>query len=114
MPCSKLFIKPKNQQMKKMMLPAAMLAFVLSLTSCGGGGGFESDVRKMADYRCKAQKLMGKDQSDEKVKKELEELQKEAEAFAEKMEKKYEDKKDDKAMEEKAEKIMKEVMDKCK
>ncbi len=99
--------------MKKMILPAMALALAVSLTSCGGGG-FESDVRKMADYRCKAQQLAKKDQNDEKVKKEMEELSKEAEAFAEKMEKKYESKKDDKAMEEKAEKIMEEVMAKCK
>lgn len=97
-----------------MILPAAMLAFVISLSSCGGGSSFESDVKKMADFRCKMQKLMAKDQNDEKVKKELEELQKEAEAFGDKMEKKYKGKEDDKAMEEKAEKIMEEVMAKCK
>lgn len=100
--------------MKKMILPAAMLAFVISLTSCGGGSSFESDVKKLADFRCKMQKLMAKDQNDEKVKKELEDLQKEAEAFGEKMEEKYKGKEDDKAMEEKAEKIMEEVMAKCK
>lgn len=100
--------------MKRTLLPAAAIAVLLAITSCGGGGSLESDVRKMADYRCKIQKLMAKDPSDEKAKKEVEELSKEMEAFGEKMSKKYESKKDDKEMDAKAEAIMKEVMDKCK
>lgn len=100
--------------MKRTFLPAAVIALSLIMTSCGGGSSFEGDVRKMADYRCKLQKLEAKDPSDEKAKKEVEELSKEMMEYAQKMEKKYEAKKDDKAMEEKANAIMKEVMDKCK
>ncbi|MCX6315829.1 MAG: hypothetical protein NTW29_00950 [Bacteroidetes bacterium] len=100
--------------MKKTILPAAIIALSLAFTSCGGGGSFESDVRKMADYRCKMQKLEAKDPTDEKAKKELEDLTKEMEEYGDKMRKKYESKKDDKDMEAKADKIMKEVMDKCK
>jgi predicted transcriptional regulator len=101
--------------MKKNFLSIAILAIVISLSSCGSSSSsFDSDVRKMADYQCKAQKLAAKDPTDEKVKKEMEELQKEMEAYGEKMRKKYEDKKDDKEMEAKAEAILKEVMEKCK
>lgn len=92
----------------------AILAVVVSMSSCGGGSSFESDVKKFANMRCKAQQLAAKDQSDEKVKKEMEDLQKEMEAYGEKMEKKYADKKDDKEMDEKADKIMDEIMAKCK
>ena len=100
--------------MKKKFFSIALLAIVLSVSSCNSSSSFDSDVRKMADYRCKMQKLMATGTSDEKVQKELEVLQKEMETFADKMEEKYKDKKDDKAMEAKAEAIMKEVMDKCK
>jgi hypothetical protein len=82
--------------------------------SCKGGGSFESDVRKMADMRCKLQKVEAKDQSDEKVRKEKEDIEKEMKEFSDKMEKKYADKKNDKEMDEKADKIMDEVMEKCK
>lgn len=101
--------------MKKTFLSAAAIALFFAMTACGGGGSsLEKDVRKMADYRCQIQKLMAKDPTDEKAKKELEDLTKEMEEFGEKMSKKYESKKDDKEMEAKAEAIMKEVMDKCK
>ena len=100
--------------MKKYFLSVAVLAVVAGLTSCGSKSSFESDVRKAATYQCDVQKLMAKDQSDEKVKKELEDLQKEMMKFGEEMAKKYEDKKDDKDMDEKADKIMDEVMEKCK
>lgn len=100
--------------MKKNFLSIAIVAVVVSISSCGGGSSFEGDVKKFANMRCKAQQLAAKDQSDEKVKKEMEELQKEMEAYGEKMRDKYKDKEDDKAMEEKADKIMKDVMDKCK
>ncbi len=92
----------------------AILAVVVSMSSCGSSSSFEGDVRKIGNMQCKAQQLAAKDQSDEKVKKEMEDLQKEMMAFGNDMEKKYKDKKDDKAMEEKAEKIMKEIMEKCK
>lgn len=101
--------------MKRTLLSAAAIALLLAITSCGGGGSsLDKDVRKMAEFRCQIQKLMAKDPTDEKAKKELEEVTKEMEAFGEKMSKKYESKKDDKDMEAKAEAIMKEVMDKCK
>jgi hypothetical protein len=99
--------------MKRTFLPAAVIALSLIMTSCGGGSSFESDVRKMADYRCKIQKLEAKGPSDEKAKKEAEDIGKEMMEFAQKMEKKYESKKDDKDMEAKATAIMKEVMEKC-
>lgn len=68
----------------------------------------------MADYRCKESKLEAKGPTDEKAKKELEDLKKEMDTYREKMAKKYEDKKGDKEMDAKADAIMKEVMDKCK
>lgn len=100
--------------MKKNFLSLAVLAIVLVLSSCKSSSSFEGDVRKMADYRCKKQQLQAKDPADEKAKKELEDLDKEMDAYRDQMEKKYKEKKDDKEMNEKAEKIMKEVMDKCK
>jgi len=100
--------------MKKNFLSIAILAVVVSMSSCGSSSSFESDVRKMANFGCKAKQLAAKDQSDEKVKKEMEELQKESEEFAKKMEEKYKKDKDNKAMEEKANKIMEEVMANCK
>ncbi len=98
--------------MKKYFLPIAVLAVVIS--SCGSKSSFESDVKKMGNYRCQMQKLEAKDQSDEKVKKEIEDLKKEVEEYTEKMTKKYADKKNDKDMDEKADKIMDEIMEKCK
>lgn len=100
--------------MKKNFFSIATFAIVLSMSSCGSSSSFEGDVKKMANYRCKIQQLSAKDPSDEKVKKEIEDVRKEADEFRDKMQKKYEDKKDDKEMEEKADKIMKEVMENCK
>jgi hypothetical protein len=100
--------------MKKNFLSIAVLTIVICLSSCKSSSSFEGDVRKMADYRCKKQLLQAKDPADEKAKKELEELDKEMDAYSEKMRVKYEAKKDDKEMEAKAESIMKEVMEKCK
>jgi len=102
--------------MRKNMFRLSLLALVISLASCGGGSGsgLEADVRKMAKYRCDLQKLMGKDQSDPAVQKQMTDLEKDMNAFGEKMEAKYKDKKGDKAMEEKADQIMKEEMAKCK
>lgn len=68
----------------------------------------------MADFNCKAQKLMAKDPTDEKAKKDLADLRKEIDAYGEKMSEKYKDKKDDKEMETKAQSIMMEVMKNCK
>lgn len=99
--------------MKKNLL-IILLVFASCFISCKGGGSFESDVRKFANLRCDLQKLEAKDQTDEKVKKEKDDLQKEMREFSDKMEKKYDDKKDDKAMDEKADQIMDEVMEKCK
>jgi len=100
--------------MKKNFFSLAVVAGIIVLSSCSSKSSFENDVRKMGNYRCEKQKLEAKDQSDEKVKKELENLGKEMDAYREKMSKKYEDKKDDKAMNEKADKIMEEIMVKCK
>lgn len=102
--------------MKKTLIYLAVLGLLSGTSSCksSSSGSFESDVRKMADYRCQAQKLSAKDPSDEKAKKELEDVTKEMQEFRDKMEKKYEDKKDDKEMNEKADKIMDEEMAKCK
>jgi predicted transcriptional regulator len=99
--------------MKKNFLSIAVLAVVIGLSSCGSSS-FESDVRKMANMECKMQQLAAKDQSDEKVKKEMEDLKKEGDAFNDKMKEKYKKDKDDKAMEEKAKNIMEEVMKNCK
>ncbi len=98
--------------MKKVFLPVVVI-LVLLTASCKSSS-FESDVRKMANYRCSLQKLMDKDQSDEKVKKEMEELEKEMMAFSAKMAKKWERKKNDKEYEKKADDIMDEVMEQCK
>lgn len=100
--------------MRKNFFSLAVLAGIIVVSSCSSKSSFEGDVKKMANYRCEKQKLEAKDQSDEKVKKELENLEKEMEAYREKMAKKYEDKKDDKDMNEKADKIMNEIMEKCK
>lgn len=100
--------------MRKNFFSLAVLTLVIVLPSCSSKSSFESDVRKMSNYRCERQKLEAKDQFDKKVKKDLEDLQKKMDAYREKMAKKYDDKKDDKAMNEIADKIMKEVMEKCK
>jgi Skp family chaperone for outer membrane proteins len=100
--------------MKKYFLSIAMLAVVAGISSCGSKSSFESDVKKMGNYQCDMQKLMAKDPSDEKAKKDLEDLRKEIEDYRAKMEKKYADKKDDKDMNEKADKIMDEIREKCK
>jgi hypothetical protein len=97
----------------KKILSIIAVAGVITLTSCGGGGGFESDVRKMAEMGCKAQKLAATATDPTKAK-ELADLQKEAEELGKKFEEKYKDKKGDKVMEEKATKIMAEVMANCK
>ena len=100
--------------MKKNFLSLIVLAFVISFSSCKSSSSFDSDVRKMADYRCQMKQLMAKDPSDEKARKELQELSVKMEAYGDEMSKKYEKMKDDKDMEAKADAIMKEVMDKCK
>jgi peptidoglycan hydrolase CwlO-like protein len=100
--------------MKKNFFSLAIVAMVIVLSSCSSKSSFESDVKKMANYQCEREKLRAKDQTDEKVKKEMEKLKKEMSAFGDKMEEKYKDKKDDKAMNEQADKIMEEVMAKCK
>ncbi len=100
--------------MKKNLFLSFAVALMLSLASCGGGGGFEGDVRKMANFNCERQKLEAKDQADPKVQKEVADLEKEMDEYREKMEKKYGDKKDDEKMNAKAQKIMADVMAKCK
>ncbi len=86
--------------MKKLLFVPMAIAFIVAFSSCSSSSSFESDVRKMADYQCKLQKLMATATPDEKTEKEMEE--------------KYKDKKNDKAMDEQADKIMDEVMEKCK
>jgi hypothetical protein len=107
----------KTPEMKKYFLSLAILAIVTGLVSCGSkssSASFESDVKKMASYRCDLQKLMGGDLNDESTKKKLEDLRSEMEKYRDEMEKKYGDKKNDKDMNDKADKIMKEAMEKCK
>ena len=101
--------------MKKNFLSIAVLAVVISLSSCkSSSSSFEGDVRKMADYLCQLQKLEAKAATDENEKKKIEAKKKEITEDSNKKETKYKDKKGDKAMEDKAEAIMKEVMAKCK
>lgn len=100
--------------MKKTFLLIATFAVILGVSSCKSSGSFESDVKKYANMKCKRQQLEAKDQSDEKVKKEMDDLNKEIDEYTNTMDKKYADKKGDKAMEEKANKIMDDVMAKCK
>ena len=98
--------------MKKNFFSIAILAVVVSISSCGSSSSFESDVRKRADFMCKVQKLSTA--SDEKAVKELADIKKEMEEFDAKMEKKYKDKQPDSAQNATAQKIMTEVMEKCK
>jgi hypothetical protein len=98
--------------MKKNFLSIAILAVVVSMSSCGSSSSFEGDVRKKADYLCKMQKLAAA--TDEKSVKKIADIKKEMDEFDDKMEKKYKDKKKDDASMAMAEKIMKEVMEKCK
>ncbi len=102
--------------MKKNFLSLTLAIIVIGMASCksSSSSSFESDVKKMADYRCKAQQLKAKDPADEKAKKELEEVTKEMDSYREKMSKKYEAQKDDKTMNDNAEKIMAAEMAKCK
>lgn len=100
--------------MKKKLFLIAAIALFICITSCGSKSSFESDVRKMADYRCKEQQLMAKDPSDEKAQKELADLKKELDAYRQKMTEKYKGKEQDEEMNKQAKKIMEEVMSKCK
>ncbi len=98
--------------MKKNFLSIAILAVVISMSSCGSSSSFEGDVRKKADFMCKVQKLSTA--TDEKAVKELADVKKEMDEFYAKMEKKYKDKAQDSATNATAKKIMTEVMEKCK
>ena len=98
--------------MKKNFFSIAILAVVVSISSCGSSSSFEGDVRKKADFMCKVQKLSTA--TDEKAVKELADVKKEMDEFDAKMEKKYKDKKQDDAANATAQKIMTEVMEKCK
>ena len=98
--------------MKKNFLSTAILAVVISMSSCGSSSSFEGDVRKKADFMCKVQKLSTA--TDEKAVKELADVKKEMDEFDAKMEKKYKDKAQDSATNATAKKIMTEVMEKCK
>ena len=100
--------------MKKKLFLVAAMALFFCITSCGSKSSFESDVRKMANSRCKEQQLMAKDQSDAKIKSEMDDLQKEMAAFRQKMSEKYKGKEKDEEMNKKADQIMDEVMAKCK
>ena len=100
--------------MKKNFLSLIFLVIIWSLLSCKSSSSFENDVKKMADFNCRAQKLMAKDPADEKARKDLAALQKEMDAYGAIMLEKYKDKKDDKEMEAKAQSIMTEVIKNCK
>ncbi|MBI5858976.1 MAG: hypothetical protein HZB42_15190 [Sphingobacteriales bacterium] len=99
--------------MKKFFFLSIMV-LIICLASCNSKSSFEADVKKMAGYRCKEMQLMRKDQTDEKVKKQLENLRVEIDAYRQKMSEKYKGKETDKEMNEKADKIMQEEMAKCK
>lgn len=98
--------------MKKAFLSLTVVA-ALILASCGGGG-FEADAKKMANFRCEIEKLSTKAASgDEDAAKKMEKIQAEALEFAAKMQTKYKGKEKDKEMDEKYDKIEDEVMKKC-
>ena len=104
----------QTNNMKKNIFNLVIFAGLLGLSSCSGKSGFESDVTKMANYRCQIKKLEAKDPTDQSAQKELEAAKKDMNDFSNKMEEKYKDKKDDSAMNAQAEKIMLDVMAKCK
>jgi hypothetical protein len=97
--------------MKKVFL-SLMVATALILTSCGGGGGFEADVRKTAKLSCEVQRLSSK--TDDASKKELEAKQKELSDLGKKMEEKYKNMEEDPKKAAKAMEIMMEEMKDCK
>lgn len=98
--------------MKKNFFSIAILAVVVSISSCGSSSSFEGDVRKKADFMCKVQKLSTA--TDEKAVKELAGVKKEMDEFDAKMEKKYKGQEQDSTKNATAKKIMTEVMEKCK
>jgi Skp family chaperone for outer membrane proteins len=100
--------------MKKATFAFAAGLVLLSFASCSSSSSFESDVKKMAGYMCRAQQLAVKAATDESAKKEMETLEKDAQAFSEKMKEKYKGMESDKAKNEQAEKIINEEMAKCK
>jgi hypothetical protein len=109
-----IFIK-NTTFMKKIILSLAIVTSMVALSSCGGGSGFEADIRKMAQMECDMEKLQKKaDGGDEGAKKELEKMEKEAMEFGMKMMTKYKDKMNDKELDAKADKIQDEVKAACK
>ncbi|WP_028788945.1 hypothetical protein [Terrimonas ferruginea] len=100
--------------MKKATFAFAAGLVLLSFASCSSSSSFESDVKKMAGFMCRAQKVSAKAATDEAAQKELESIEKEAQAFSEKMKEKYKGMENDKAKNEQAEKIINEEMAKCK
>jgi predicted transcriptional regulator len=97
------------QHMKFLIYPAA---FLVTMLACSRSS-FESDVKKMAKYRCEMRKLLDMDLNDEKVQEKMSELRKKMEDFSEKMQVKYKDKLEDKEMEQEADRIMEKEMAKC-
>ena len=100
--------------MKKIVQVLSVITLIAVLASCSSGDPLRADIKKMADYQCQLKKLAQAPSGDEKVRKEMETLQKEAEAFVEKMQVKYKAQDTVKAFEEKANKMMAEEMSKCK
>lgn len=99
--------------MKKATFAFAAGLILLSFASCSSSS-FESDVKKMAGFMCRAQQLATKATTDEAAKKEMEALEKEAQAFSDKMKEKYKGMENDKEKNDKAEKIISEELAKCK
>ena len=75
--------------MKRIFIAASLFALLSGMGSCKSSSSFENDVTKMGNYQCRVQKLLAKDQNDEKVKKEMAELKTEMDDYAMKMMTKY-------------------------
>lgn len=97
--------------MRKILM-ITTLCFIM--VSCKSKSSFESDVKKMAKYRCQEMQLKAKDQTDPKVAKDLENLEKDMDAYRKEMAEKYKGHEKDDSMNNKANKIMDEEMAKCK
>lgn len=79
--------------MKKIIVLLSLAAFVFAMASCGGPA---ADGKKFAKMMCEYEEIMkkmeGADEAElEKLMKQMEDLEKKAEAFMEELEKKYDE-----------------------